>query len=143
MKKENGITLITLIIYMIVMCIVISILASISNFFFRNTNIIKEDSKYISEYNKFNMYFLDDIKNNENTLEVKNDEIIFEDGTTYTFKKGPDNSIYRNKAKICNNIEYCYFDEKTHNSKKIIQVDMVVKGSKIFETNNEYVLKYW
>lgn len=136
-----------LIIYLIVMCLVIGMLALVSDLFYANTNYITENAKYTSEYNKFTMYFVEDVKNNKDTYQVTNNEIIFEDGTIYTYKAEPDNSIYRNKVKICTNIAYCQFDkteEKTDKLiKKIIQVHMIIKGSKLFETNNEYVLQYW
>lgn len=147
MKSEKGITLMTLIIYMIVMSLVIAMLALVSDLFYANTNYITENSKYISEYNKFTMYFVEDVKNNKDILQITNNEIVFEDGTVYTYKSSPDNSIYRNKVKICTNIAYCQFDKIEEETdkviKKILQVHMIIKGSKLFETNNEYVLKYW
>lgn len=147
MKSEKGITLLSLIIYIILLVLVVSMLSIISSLFFSNTNIIKDNSKNIAEFNKFNMYFIEDVKNNTNTYEVTPEKIVFEDGTVYTYKKDPDTGIYRNKVKICNNIGYCYFSkqEKTVNNftKQIINVHMIIKGSKIFETTNNYVLKYW
>lgn len=147
MKNQKGITLISLIIYIIVLTIVIATLSIISNFFYSNIDYIKENSKYISEYNKFNMYFIEDVKNNNNTYEVTENQVIFEDGTVYTYKPNSDNSIYRNKVKICKNIAYCKFSKSEtitkNTTKNIIQVHMVIKGSNLFETKNEYVLKYW
>ena len=147
MKQEKGITLASLIIYMILLMFAISMLAIISDMFFSNTNYITESGKYISEFNKFNMYFIEDVKNNNNTYEVTNNQIIFEDGTVYTYYEAPDSSIYRNKVKICTNITYCKFtktEEKQNNTiKNLIQVHMAIKSSKLFEVKNEYVLKYW
>lgn len=147
MKSEKGITLISLIIYMIVMCLVVSMLAIFSDLFYSNTNYLKENSKYMSEYNKFNMYFIEDIKNNKNLLTIENNKIEFEDGTVYNYKSDSDYSIYRNKVKICTNIAYCKFTqtEETINNttKKIINVYMIINGTSLFETNNQYVLKYW
>jgi len=146
-KSEKGITLMVLIAYVIILCIVVASLATISNFFFSNTDYITENAKYMAEYNKFNMYFVEDVKNNEDTYQVTANEIVFKDGTTYTYKGDKDSSIYRNKVKICTNIAYCNFSKafSTVNDveKKIISVHMVIKGSKMFETTNEYVLKYW
>lgn len=147
MKSEKGITLLSLIIYIILLILVVSMLSMISDLFFTNTQYIKDNSKYIAEFNKFNMYFIEDVKNNSNTYSINEQEIVFEDGTVYTYKKSPDKGIYRNKVKICDNIEYCYFtkEEKTVNdfTKQIINVHIIIKGSRIFETTNDYVLKYW
>ena len=147
MKKESGVTLITLIVYIIALMIVISILATVSDMFFSNTKFIKENSKNIAEFNKFNMYFLEDVKNNKNTYSVTSTEIIFEDGTKYTYKESPDNSIYRNKIKICTNIAYCSFSQRqetiNNTNKNIISVHIAIKADKIFETTNDYALKYW
>lgn len=147
MKSEKGITLMVLIIYVIVLCLVIATLATVSSFFYSNTNYIVENSKSISEYNKFNMYFIEDVKNNKDIDEITEDRIVFNDGTIYTYKMSPDNSIYRNKVKICSDIVYCSFSNSTITTneveKKLIQVSMIIKGAKLFETNNEYVLRYW
>ena len=147
MKEEKGITLVSLIIYMIILTFAIGMLGTVSDMFFANTNYITESGKYISEFNKFNMYFIEDVKNNQNTYEVTDHQIIFEDGTIYTYQENPDNSIYRNKVKICTNIAFCQFTKQEHKennvTKNLIQVHMAIKSSKLFEIQNEYVLKYW
>ena len=147
MKKESGITLISLIVYIIALMLVISILAIVSDLFFSNTKFIKENSKDIAEFNKFNMYFLEDVKNNKNTYSVTSTEIIFEDGTKYTYKGSPDNSIYRDKIKICTNIAYCSFSQRQEivnsTTKNILTIHIAIKADKLFETTNDYVLKYW
>lgn len=147
MKSEKGITLLSLIIYIITLTLVIAMLASVSDMFFLNTKYITESGKYISEFNKFNMYFIEDVKNNRSTYKISDSEIIFEDGTIYTYKESPDNSIYRNKVKICSNISYCQFTQtekiEENITKYLIQVKMIIESSKLFEVENEYVLKYW
>ena len=150
MKQEKGITLTSLIIYMILLTFAISMLAVISDMFFSNTKYITESGKYISEFNKFNMYFIEDVKNNNNTYEVTNHQIIFEDGTIYTYYEAPDKlniSLLDIDLKICNNIAYCKFtktEQKQNNiTKNLIQVQMAIKSSKLFEVKNEYVLRYW
>lgn len=147
MKEERGVTLISLIIYIIVLMLVVSMLSIVSDMFFSNTKYITDSGKYISEFNKFNMYFIEDVKNNKDMYKVNNHEIIFEDGTIYTYKESPDNGIYRNKVKICSNISFCQFTttkkEEENITKKLIQVKMLINSSKLFEVGNEYVLKYW
>lgn len=147
MREEKGITLLSLIIYIIALVLVVAILATVSDMFFSNTQYITDSGKYIAEFNKFNMYFIEDVKNNKDTYEVTDNTVIFEDGTQYTFEKAPDNGIYRNKVKICSNIAYCEFtkrEKKEENiTKNIVEVIMVIDSSKLFEVSNEYVLKYW
>lgn len=147
MKSEKGITLITLIIYMIGITLTISILSILSTFFFRNQNYLLDNSRYVSEYNKFNMYFIKDIKNNR-TAKIENVyqkdaygnqvisngnpvkagmRIVLADGTVYTYRslgdkdsKGKDtydNGIYRNKTKICSKIYDCTFSIDPENNK--------------------------
>lgn len=147
MKSNKGVTLTILIIYIIALSIVIGVLTNISNNFYANTKYIMDNGKYISEFNKFNMYFIEDVKNNSNIYSITGNEIIFEDGTIYTYKSNPDKAIYRNNVKICRNIESCVFTktEETVNSinKKIINVSVIFDASELFETSTDYVLKYW
>lgn len=147
MKIEKGITLLSLIIYIIMICLVIPMLVLIGNFFLKNISVAQNNSKDIVEFNKFNMYFIEDVKKNANIYEIKDEEITFEDGTIYTYKPSPDKSIYRNRTKICTNVEYCTFSKNTKKVneiiKQIVSVHMVIKGKGLFETTNEYVLKYW
>lgn len=147
MKSNRGITLISLIVYMVVLTIVISMLAMVSDLFFNNTNYIMDNGKYISEFNKFNMYFIEDVKNNSKVTSASSDEIIFDDGTIYTYKGDKDKGIYRNKVKICENISLCEFSKKENTvdgfTKNILVVRIAIRGNKLFDTTNEYVLKYW
>ncbi len=147
MKSEKGITLITLIITVIALCIVIAILSFVSSTFFENTKYLNENSQNLSEYNKFAMFFIEDCKNNKDVYEVLSNKITFADGTVYTYSGSTDKSIYRNKVKICSSIGYCNFSisEKEVNNitKKIINTHMIVESNKYFEAINEFVLKYW
>lgn len=149
MSNQKGVTLISLIVYIIVLTIIISILSLVSQMFFTNIKYITAKGKYVSEFNKFNMYFIKDVKNNKDVLECKSNKIILEDGTIYTYNS-EENSIYRNKVKICNNISNCAFsisdtnkDETGGITKKIVTVEMLIKGSKNLKSTNEYVLRYW
>ena len=141
MKNEKGITLVAVIIYIILLLIVTAMLSTMSQFFFENTKFIEDSSKYSSEFNKFNMFFIEDIKNNKSTYEVSESKVVLKDGTTYEYKEA---GIYRDKVKICNNISKCVFTKRIVNGEKeIIQVEMEVNNEKNFKVYNDYVLKYW
>ena len=146
MKSENGITLMALIIYIVLTLLVVTMLATISTMFLNNTEFLEESSKYTNEFNKFNMYFIEDVKNNKKTYSLSENgkKLVFVDGTTYIYQ---DNAIYRDKVKICDNITNCVFtkreDNTTGTKKEIINVQMEIAGQETFSSNNDYVLKYW
>lgn len=147
MKSEKGITLTSLVIYIIIATIVISTLSVISTFFFSNMNLIKDQNEYAIEFNKFSMFFIEDVKKNR-TADVKEEEkkIIFEDGTVYEYFSG---AIYRNNKKIAEKVEDVKFSSNeytalnTTTTKQIIKVNLIVAGSTNTQDGIEYVLKYW
>ncbi len=145
MKSEKGITLTYLIIYVVLLILVVSTLSIVSTHFYSNTKYLMDNGKYVSEFDKFNMYFIEDVKNNKETYSVDSNKIVFEDGTIYTYSE---KSIYRNKVELCRNIESCIFSklEETDDNnftKKIINVKLSTAGENKFETEINYVLKYW
>lgn len=145
MKSQKGVTLTSLVLYILLLMMVIGLLTTISDHFYKNTGYVSELGKYVSEYNKFNMFFVEDVKNNTETYSVENNKIIFGDGTMYTFAE---NSIYRNKVQICKNIYGAIFSQikeldEANNTKTVVNVKLIINGSKVFSTENSYVLKYW
>ena len=98
LKAERGITLTSLVIYIIVFVIIIAIMATVSNYFYSNINGIKDSPKYVSEFNKFCMFFIADVKRNTEVVSVSENNLQFADGTKYEYR---DNSIYRNNEEIC------------------------------------------
>lgn len=60
MKKQNGVTLISLTIYVISLTIIIAMLSSISTFFYKNINDTQEDITPLTEFTSFNTYFSED-----------------------------------------------------------------------------------
>ena len=131
MKLENGITLISLTIYIIGMTIVVSMVAMV-------------------EYTKFNSFFSDEV-NHENIkiLEYYNDNeetynngnsvnyVVFDNNVQYTFIQ-ENKGIYRNKVKICREVENCTFEHKIQNGKAVIVVNLKINGK---NRNITYTLK--
>lgn len=145
MKSEKGVTLTSLVIYIIVATIVIGTLSLVSTFFFSNMNLIKDPNDHATEFNKFSMFFIEDAKKNR-TADVQKTKITFEDGTVYEYFSGV---IYRNDKKIVEKVEdvdfnsYEYTAENTTTTKQIIRVKLTVAGSVNTQNGVEYVLKYW
>lgn len=142
MKSQKGITLISLTIYVIGMTIVIGILATLSTFFYTNTTDIK-DIDPITEYTTFNNHFSEEVNIPDiKILESGDDYVVFDNGTQYTFVQ-ENNGIYKNKVKICQNIELCKFEQGLNdNGKTTIKVTMKIKNDTM--TNRQpivYTLK--
>ena len=152
MKSERGVTLIILCIYVIVFSIIIVLLANLSNYIYNNLDNINDSSIDLSEFNKFNMYFIEDVKSNkqalvQNLADDNNNEFIqiaFADGDIYTYTIG-DNSIYKNNQKIATTIK----DFKAEGFKKDekMYIEITIKLGTEDEANYsktiDYVLKYW
>jgi len=105
MKNQKGITLVSLVIYVIVMIIVLGIMSTIINSFSNNMDTIQADVQEIVEFNKFNNYFLKEVKlrnNKVDRLDDNNNYILFTSGNSF---KLSNNSIYYNNIKICENVK--------------------------------------
>ena len=148
MKKEKGITLIALIIYIIMFSATIGLLASLSNYIFNNLSNINSNSTSSEEFNKFNVNFVKDVKESRNAV-VKSeaDQIIisFESGVQYTYVKG-DKAIYKDKEKIASNIASFTASIQTENNKNIVAVSIKTGKDETnpnYSKDIKYVLKYW
>lgn len=147
MKSEKGITLTSLVIYVIVATIVIGIIAMFSSFFFSNMNLIADQDYYATEFNKFNMFFIEDVKSNRIAIiDENNTRITLEDGTVYRYSN-EDKSIYRNDVKITEKVEVAEFTSneiKVENTiKQTITVNMTIGKNKKYSKEIEYTLRYW
>jgi len=145
MKSEKGVTLTSLVVYIVVFIIILTMMSTISSFFFENVGQIKDSPKYISEFNKFSMFFVADIKRNTQLTSITQTTLEFADGTKYKYEN---RSIYRNEEKIAKNIESFTFNESEYMidsfTKKIVNVNAVLGDEKEHITRNiDFVLRYW
>lgn len=152
MKNNKGITLISLIIYVIAMTIVIGIIATLTSFFYKNINI-EDINNDTTQFTKFSSIFLDEINKEKNIIidcktslqnGLKVSYIVFSSGNQYTFKS-ENNCIYKNKIKICNNINDCDFSYLLIDSKYEIKVNfrtedinMTGENAMVYTISNYY-----
>lgn len=131
MKNDRGVTLTSLIIYVIGMLIVIGTISTLTSYFYKNINIDAIGNDSTTQYTKFSSIFLDEINSSNNTVidcqtlqenGFKVSYIIFSSGNQYTFKS-ENNAIYKNKIKICDNIEDCDFTYAFCDSKYSVKVN--------------------
>ena len=144
-KSEKGITMTSLVIYMVVFIMVIGVLTTISTFFYSNIDEVVDPSKYAYEFNKFAMFFCVDIKNYNNAVVTAN-SIEFEGGPTYLYQN---NSIYRNEVLIAENIITCNFSLSKYTvssvDKNIINVYVQIGENQndCITKSIDFTLKYW
>lgn len=135
MKNDKGITLTSLIIYIISMLIVIATITTLTSFFYKNVDINKLEQLDTEQFTEFSSIFAKEIniKNNKiidcktniemiDEKEYKNSYIIFSSGNQYTYKQET-NTIYKNNIKICTGIEDCDFSYTFINSTYQIKVN--------------------
>lgn len=128
MKSQKGITLISLTVYVFVMIIVVGVIAVVTGTFMKS---LKENDFYndpIAEYTTFNSYFTEETnKKGVQITDCKDDYIIFDNNVQYSFI--PENKgIYRNKVKICWDIDECKFSQTEENGKTIVTVEFKAGG---------------
>ena len=123
MRSQKGISLISLTVYIIGMTIAVAAVTVISSYFYKNVDVTLKDINPVTEYNKFTGFFSEEINSEniyvrESSSNINDDQnyIVFSNDVQYTFVKA-NKSIYRNKIKICRNVNTCEFnykkDEKT------------------------------
>ena len=144
-RCEKGITLLALAIYIIIFTMIIGIITTISTYFYGNIGKVANSPRYVSEFNKFVMFFGLDIKNYNNAV-VTATSIQFEDGPTYIYQN---NAIYRDDVLIAKNIIACNFELTQYPvntiNKNIINVDIQIGKSQAdcMTKSVDFTLKYW
>lgn len=135
MKSNKGITLTSLMIYIIGMMFILSTIATLTSFFRKNIQVDKITTD-TTQYTKFSSIFLDEINNKNNTIieckttredNYKTSYIIFSSGNQYTFME-KNNAIYKNNFKICEQVNDCDFSYNYVNSKYQITVNFVTNN---------------
>ena len=119
MKKQKGITLISLTIYIIGLTFILSIIAVVSSYFYKNVDTTNKTIEPLTEYTKFTSFFTEFIEDNDTkVLECGENYIVFNNGVQYTYVQA-NKGIYYNKVKICRDVRMCEF-EYNEGQKKII-----------------------
>lgn len=126
MKSNKGVTLTSLIIYVIGMTIMVSIIATLTSFFYKNIDIGDINSN-TTQYTKFTSILSEEVnKKNNSVIDCQSltdgvSYIVFSSGNQYTFNQ-ESKSVYRNNVKICDNIDTCDFSYTYIDSKYKIKV---------------------
>ncbi|MBQ3145427.1 MAG: hypothetical protein IJB90_02470 [Clostridia bacterium] len=150
MKSQKGITLTSLAIYIVLVFIVLGILGTVTLNFQSGVKEISSEGTEIAEINKFNMYFLQEVKKQGNDIVSINEsdsDITFSTGIKYVFdtNQGVINLVELNAdgepnktIKLAENIEECIFNKSIEEGKTVITVDIKAKNTD--RITKEYVL---
>ena len=138
MKYNKGITLTSVVIYVIVMLIVVGTVGTITGFFYSSTQNLEKSANSLGEFNKFNTYFLNEVKLKGNAIErIDENRIVFTSGTTFALVDG---ALYKDMVKICSSVKACQFETYNQEEKTIIRVYLEIGND--FAKTIEYVMDY-
>ena len=152
LKSNKGVTLLSLIIYVIVLMIVIALLSNFSGYFFKNVNLITIKEASDEQYTKFLSYIAKDVNQNDINLVktgLNNDEcyIIFKFENNkehqYLYKNKTIYYLDKNKVKkiaLCDNVDSCDFNY--NDSIKTLTLNLNMYNKEYLKTFNvNYNLK--
>lgn len=138
MKSQRGVTITSLVVYVIAITIIVSIMAVLTTNFYKNINDSNSNIEPYVEYTKFNTYFTEDTnKNGIKIFDCTENYIALNDEVQYTYVS-ENKAIYKNKVKICKNVTSCRFSTEIKNGKEVIKVEFAIGGK---EYTNSYTLK--
>ena len=140
MKKEQGITLISLIIYIIGMIVVIVLAGTALSFYNNNVVTMNDTSDVNMELNKLETQMITESQTPGNMIaEVQDKRIAFTSGNIYKYQ---DNRIYKGTVPVCNYVKSFLASLETDGNKQILKIYVVISKGKVEEVKNlTYVLE--
>ena len=78
MKKESGITLVTLIVYLMIVSAILAALTNLSSHVYKNIGKLGSENLSAEEFNKFNVNFIKSVKSNKKATVTNNNQILME-----------------------------------------------------------------
>ena len=147
MRQNKGITLISLIIYIIVFTSVIGTVAMITNYFTKNSEETIISSKAPEQYAKLTSYLVNDMESGKikdvqikdgNTLDISLTDdsrriyIYGNNGLYYILIN--ENNVIEKKIRICKNVTECGFSKDGSNLNISVKINDIVY-------NNKYSIK--
>ena len=146
MRSNKGITLVSLIIYMIVFSVVIGITAMLTGYFRNNIDELSVPKDSPEQYTRFTTYLTNDI-NSINFKSIETEDSILKitllDETEHQYLYNNEKIYYveinnkgniQKKVTLCNNIKYTRFSYEENKLKTIITIGEITY-------NNNYTIK--
>lgn len=138
-KNTNGITLVSLVIYVVIMLMLIAIIAVFKNNIDKNLDSIGEYTSLVPIIDEVHMYMLGEVNIENNKVLKRNSSgsyIEFSSGNTYMFSDG---SLYKNSVKILSDIRGGSFQVGTENNNDVLYVNLNL-GDELQNKQLKYVM---
>ena len=146
MKSQRGVTLSSLIVYIITLLIALSILARIRMNFQSNLKEIEAESTSVVESDKINLFLLQETKKAGAFInDIADNYVEFNNGNRYLYVSD-DKAIYlcnnNHIIRIAGDIVSCKFTKEALNEKTSLKMELNIEftNGKIEEKNFEYIL---
>lgn len=138
-KSQNGITMTSLVIYVVCFLIVAGTIGAVTIFFYNNISLLDNEVYSSAEYNKLNMYLVKESEYEGNSFVSFDDSgdiytLTFSNGNIYTFDT-ENNLLYFNKICLCEDVQDFSVITDYTTGKEVIKV-------KIDFSNKSYTTSY-
>lgn len=140
MKNDKGITIISLVIYVVLLTFAIAGISAITSSFYGNVSELDADSKGAVAFSKVNMYMLKDVKSEGVELVADGTNSKFSlsiNGETIRYRV-QNNSLYRNNVKICDGVQEARLEGEKTDEISTITLYLKIKN---YEKTTTYVLE--
>lgn len=143
MKSEKGITLTSLVIYVIGITIIFAVVANLTIYFNKNSRTIEYTTNNSAQITRLNQYLINDTKKeNAQIIEANENIIIIQaNGETikYTYDKNS-KGIYRNKVKIANDVQSLEIKKDIIYDKTKLLLNITIGMQEQIQKDLEYII---
>lgn len=142
MKSEKGITLTSLVIYVIGITIIFAVVANLTIYFNKNSRTIEYTTNNSAQITRLNQYLINDTKKENAQITEANENIIIQaNGETikYTYDKNS-KGIYRNKVKIANDVQSLEIKKDIIYDKTKLLLNITIGMQEQIQKDLEYII---
>ena len=143
MKSEKGITLTSLVIYVIGITIIFAVIANLTIYFNKNSRTIEYTTNNSAQITRLNQYLINDTKKENAQITEANENIITiqTNGETikYTYDKNS-KGIYRNKVKIANDVQSLEIKKDIIYDKTKLLLNITIGMQEQIQKDLEYII---
>ena len=143
MKSEKGITLTSLVIYVIGITIIFAVVANLTIYFNKNSRTIEYKTNNSAQITRLNQYLINDTKKENAQITEANENIIIiqANGETikYTYDKNS-KGIYRNKVKIANDVQSLEIKKDIIYDKTKLLLNITIGMQEQIQKDLEYII---